>query len=134
MLRRSYEQAVLDTGPGGVQAEHDRKRTFRRVRKQRWGGVSEDCLASEFKRLVREETGRAGVRFHDLRHATTQDMKDASLPHLELCYRTGHACRDILHECTSLRPAEAMARYFDTIRSLLHAVTSRAVALGVATT
>ncbi len=130
-LRRCYERAVLAAGPDGVRAEHDRKLAFRRVLKRGWGGISEDRMAAEFKGLVFAETGRRDVRFYDLRHAATQGMKDAGLPHLELRYLTGHSCRDILNEYTSLRPAEAMARYFDSIRPLIDAVSARAAALGL---
>ncbi len=129
-VRRAYEQAVMDAGPHAVQAEHDRKRVFRRLLR-RWGGVSEDRLAAEFKALLRQETGRTDARFYDLRHATTQGLKDAGLPHLELRYLTGHLCRDILNEYTSVRPAEAMSRYFDAVRPLLTGIADRATELGL---
>jgi len=132
-LRQSYEHVVLEAEPGDVQAEHDRKRLFRRVLKQEWGGVSEDRMACEFKKLLHEATGRTDVRFYDLRHATTQGMKDAKLPGLELTYLTGHACTDILNEYTSLRPLEAMAQYFASIRPLIDAIAFRAAALGLTT-
>jgi integrase len=130
-LLQSYEAAVQEAGTGMVQAEHDRKQVFRRVLKERWGGVSEDRLAFEFKQLVQKVTGRANVKFYDLRHAATQGMKDAKLPHLELRYLTGHKCDDILNVYTSVQPVEAMMQYFATIRPLIDAIVARSSELGL---
>jgi hypothetical protein len=130
-LRESYERAITEAGSQVVQAEHDRKVVFRRVLRQQWGGVNEDRLAWEFRALLRSVTGRRDIRFYDLRHAATQAMKDVGLPHLELRYLTGHACQDILNDYTTLRPREAMTRYYTHIRPLIDAIALRAATLGL---
>jgi integrase len=129
-LHESYEHIVRDTR-SNVQAEHDRKLLFRRLLKQRWGGLSEDRLALEMKSVMAATLQRSDLKLYDLRHHVTQMMKDAGLPHLELRYLTGHACRDILHEYSAVKPTEAMAHYFASIRPLIQSVMNRAAELGI---
>jgi hypothetical protein len=97
----------------------------------RWPCVSEDRFSAEMKSLMVTVLGRRELRLYDLRHHVTQQMKDAGLPHLELRYLTGHACRDILNVYTSVKPGEAMRSYFATIRPLIQAVVTRAGVLGI---
>src|SRR5215470_10787960 len=50
-LRRLYDERLLRSPRGTVQAEHDRKLLFRGLLRE-LGGVSEDALAREFKKLL----------------------------------------------------------------------------------
>jgi site-specific recombinase XerD len=113
-----------------VQAEQDRKILFRRFLR-RLGGVSEDSLASEFKKLLVALSLDKGISLYTLRTATTTAMLRGNVPHLELRYLTGHSTNDILNTYTSLDPTGAMQRYFDTIRPLLSAIADRAAAVGL---
>src|SRR5262249_31703495 len=116
--------------PGAIQAQHDRKRLFRRLLR-RLGGVTADTLAKEFKKLLAATGVDNGATLYTLRSSVTTAMHRAGLPHLEMRYLTGHTTTDILNEYTSLDPVGAMQKYFHTIRPLLSALEDRAGALGV---
>ena len=52
------------------------------------------------------------------------------MPHLESRYLTGHTVNDIMNEYVGLDTEPHMARYYDSISPLLHAIRDRAKALG----
>lgn len=129
-LRRLYDEALRDEPRDSVQSAHDRKLLFRRVLRE-LGGVSEDALAGEFKKLL-SALGIAGTAtLYTLRSSVTTAMKNAKLPHLELRYLTSHSTNDILNTYASLDPVGAMRQYFTTIEPLLSAITSRSRELGL---
>jgi integrase len=123
--------AELATRPAGtVQAEQDRKLVFRSVL-QRLGGVTEDALNKEFKKVLAAGGIKNGATIYALRSAVTTGMHRANLPHLEMRYLTGHTTSDILNEYTCLDPVGAMNKYFSTIQPLLSAIAARVQELGV---
>ncbi len=129
-LARLHEEDLLKQPAGTVQAEQDRKLLFRGLLR-RLGGVTEDDLAREFKKLLAAANVKNGASLYALRSSVTTAMHRANLPHLEMRYLTGHATTDILNEYTSLDPVGAMRRYFETIRPLLAAITRRGDELGL---
>ena len=129
-LRRRYEEMPLGQRRHSAQSAHDRKRPFRRLLRG-LGGVSEDELSKEFKRLLARLGVGNGATFYALRGSVTTALKAANLPHLEMRYLTSHSTGDILNEYATLDPVGAMRRYFDTIRPLLAAIADRAAALGL---
>lgn len=129
-LRRLYDDALRGEPRDSIQSAHDRKLLFRRVLRE-LGGVSEDVLAGEFKKLL-TTLGIAGTAtLYTLRSSVTTAMKNAKVPHLELRYLTSHSTNDILNTYASLDPVGAMRQYFTTIEPLLCAITTRARELGL---
>jgi integrase len=129
-LTQLYQAELLRQPAGAVQAEQDRKLLFRCLLRE-LGGVSEDALAREFKKLLAAANIENGATLYTLRSSVTTAMHRANLPHLEMRYLTGHAAADILNEYTSLDPVGAMRSYFDSIRPLLTVIADRARALGL---
>jgi integrase len=129
-LRRRYEELLLRQPRDGVQAAHDRKLLFRRLLRQ-LGGVSEDSMAREFKKVLAAAGVTNGATLYTLRGSVTTAMQGANLPHLEMRYLTSHSTNDILNVYATLDPVGAMRKYFDTIRPLLDAIADRARALGL---
>jgi integrase len=129
-LKALYEARLLGERTGSVQNEHDRKLLFRRLLRE-LGGVSEDALAREFKKLLAAAEVANGATFYTLRSSVTTGMHSANLPHLEMRYLTGHTVNDILNDYTPLKVVEAMAQYFGTIRPLLATIEDRARLLGL---
>lgn len=129
-LARLYRDELLRQPQGAVQAEQDRKTVFRSLLR-RLGGVAEDALAREFKKLLAGADVAGKATLYSLRHSVTTAMHRAGVPHLELRYLTGHATTDILNVYASLDPVGAMRRYFGTIRPLLDAIAQRADELGL---
>jgi integrase len=127
-LRRMFDDELIRQPPDVVQAEQDRKLVFRALLR-RLGGVTEDAMNKEFKKLLALVGVKNGATLYALRSSVTTAMHRANLPHLEMRYLTGHAANDILNEYTFLDPVGAMRRYFDTIRPLLSAIQDRAVEL-----
>ena len=80
-LTRLYERRLLQASPGSVQARQDRKLVFRRLLRE-LGGVSQDEMAREFKRVMAAIGVLNGSTFYTLRSSVTTGMKDANLPHL----------------------------------------------------
>jgi hypothetical protein len=115
---------------GAVQAAQDRKLVFRKLL-PRLGGVSEDAMNREFKRLLGAAGVKNGSTIYTLRHSVTTSMHAADLSLLDLRYLTGHAANDIINHYTGLDPIRAMGRYFGTIRPLLDAVAARCAQLGL---
>jgi hypothetical protein len=130
-LVQLYEAELLGQPADAVQAEQDRKLIFRRLLR-RLGGVTEDALNKEFKKLLVQVGVKNGPTLYTLRSSVTTAMHRANLPYLEMRYLTGHTTSDILNEYTSLDPVTAMQRYFDTIKPLLAAIKQRAEDLGLA--
>jgi integrase len=129
-LVQLYDAEVLGQPPDAVQAEQDRKLLFRGLLR-RLGGVTEDAMNKEFKKLLTLVGVKNGATLYTLRSSVTTAMHRANLPHLEMRYLTGHTTSDILNEYTSLDPVGAMRRYFDTIRPLLVAIKQRSDDLGL---
>jgi integrase len=129
-LKSLYEARLMRERPGTIANEHDRKLLFRRLLRD-LGGVSEDALNKEFKKLLAAVGAKNGATLYTLRSSVTTGMHRANLPHLEMRYLTGHSVNDILNDYTSLDPVGAMRRYFDTIRPLLAALADRARTLGL---
>lgn len=129
-LIQMYQAELGRLPKGTVQSEQDRKQIFRRLLR-RLGGVSQDRMNEEFKKLLEAERVKNGSTLYTLRSAVTTAMHRAGLPHLELRYLTGHTTSDILNAYTSLDRVGAMRKYFGTIRLLLTAIADRANALGL---
>ena len=129
-LVQLFEAELLSQPAEAVQAEQDRKILFRQMLR-RLGGVTEDALAKEFKKLLAAVGVKNGATLYTLRSSVTTGMHRADLPHLEMRYLTGHTTSDILNIYTSLDPVGAMKRYFSTITPLLVAIAERAAALGL---
>jgi len=129
-LVQLYQESALNQPEGTIQADQDRKLLFRALLVQ-LGGVTEDSLSKEFKKLLTAASIGNGATLYTLRSSVTTAMHRANLPHLELRYLTAHTTGDILNEYTSLDPVGAIQRYFDVIRPLLDAIEKRAAALCV---
>jgi integrase len=129
-LKLLYEEMLRGQRRDSVQSGHDRKWLFRCLLR-RLGGVSEDELGKEFKRLLARLGVNNGATFYTLRGSVTTALQAANLPHLEMRYLTSHSTNDILNEYATLDPVGAMRRYFDTIHPLLAAIADRAAALGL---
>jgi integrase len=125
-----FDQRLLREPPGKVQTAHDRKLIFRRFMRE-LGGVGDDELNVEFKKLLGGIGVNNGATVYSLRSSVTTAMKNASLPHLELRYLTSHTTNDIINEYVTLDPAAAMAKYFESIRPLLNAIADRSRDLGL---
>jgi integrase len=129
-LAELFDQRLVTYGRGTAPNEQDRKREFRRLLCD-YGGVSPGQLAREFKRLCQTVGFDKSLTIYVLRHAVTTAMKRSGMSDLDLTYMTGHTVRDIVAEYVGLRPAEAMAPYFERSRGLLEAITQRAGTLGL---
>ena len=117
-LRHLYEEELTGQPAGTVQAEQDRKVLFRTLLR-RLGGISEDAMNREFKKLLALVGVQNGATLYALRSSVTTAMHQANLPHLEMRYLTGHTTNDILNEYTTLDPTAAMRKFFTTIQPLL---------------
>jgi integrase len=129
-LVQFYDAELLRQPPEAIQAEQDRKLLFRSLLRQ-LGGVTEDAMGKEFKKLLTLAGVKPGPTLYALRTSVTTAMHRANLPHLEMRYLTGHTTSDILNEYTSLDPVGAMQRYFETIRPLLDVIRERCRALHI---
>jgi integrase len=125
-----YERKLRQSPQDAVQCEQDRKEIFRDVLRE-LGGISEDRMAVEFKKLLADVGLAKRATFYQLRHSTTQGLKAAGVPHLDLLYLTAHSTSGILNEYTPVDPVGSMEKYFATIRPLLAAITQRARELGL---
>lgn len=129
-LTGQFEAILLRQPPDSVLTAHDRKRVFRRLLRQ-LGGVSDNALSKEFKKLLADLGIANGATFYTLRSSVTTAMKNANLPHLEMRYLTSHSTNDILNDYATLDPVGAMRRYFDSIRPLLDAIAARSAAFNL---
>lgn len=123
-LRRLYSELLLKQPAGSVQSPHDRKLVFRDLLR-RLGGISEDIMNREFKRLLVKAGINTSATIYTLRSSVTTAMARAKLPHLEMRYLTSHSVNDILNVYSSLDPVGAMQQYFDGIRPVLAATAER---------
>jgi integrase len=130
-LTRLYQEELLRQPSGAVQADHDRKSLFRGLLR-RLGGVAEDAMNKEVKKVLAALGVSNGATLYTLRSSVTTAMHRANLPHLEMRYLTGHTTSDILNESVTLDPVGAMRQYFGTIRPLLKTIADRARELGLA--
>jgi integrase len=129
-LRRLFDKTMSEQPSGSIQCAHDRKLFFRNLLHE-LGGVADNELAKEFKKLLSVLGIDNGSTFYTLRSSVTTAMKDARLPHLELRYLTSHSTNDILNDYARLDPVGAMQPYFLSIQPLLNAITDRASELGL---
>lgn len=129
-LTTGYDQFLARLSPDAVQTEQDRKAAFRRFM-VKLGGASTDRLADEFDDLVLALDRRRPGTLYDLKHATSQLMKDSGMPHLDLQYLTCHSSGDILNEYTRIDLEKSMAKYLAAIPSLLSALATRVAELGM---
>ena len=131
-LEGLFAEKLLRAEAGDVQTAHDRKRLFRGLLRE-VGGVSEDGMNREFKKLLGAIGVAAGSTLYTLRSSVTTSMSTgAKLAHLELTYLTSHSTGDILNRYTSLDIHGEMRKYFDFIAPLLKAVEERSRELRVA--
>lgn len=132
--RNHLEELIAATNakaaPETICSEQDRKALFRRLL-CKLGGISEDQLGCEYKKLFRE-LSLGGCYLYLLRSSVTTSMREAKVPMLEMRYLTSHSVSDILNTYTNLDPVGAMNLYFDQVRPLLEAITHRAIELGIA--
>jgi len=119
-----FQEKLAQAPPERVVTEQDRKEVFRRLLRD-LGGVSEDQLAGECKRLFRAAGIIDGATLYTLRGSVTTAMERAKVPHLDLRYLTGHTTDDILNHYVCLHPVDAMRSYFESIAPLLAAITER---------
>jgi integrase len=124
------EAAIHRSSKDDVATEQDRKEVIRRLLRE-CGGVSVDEIGREVRALYDAAGVAPSIRPYDLRAATTTDLNNAGLRHLELRYLTGHSVNDILNEYTSLEPEAEIEKYFRSIEPLLKAIGDRASELGV---
>jgi len=116
---------------GEVQTAHDRKLLFRGLLRE-LGGVTEDGMNREFKKLLNATGIAAGSTLYTLRSSVTTSMSTgAKLAHLELTYLTSHSTGDILNRYTSLDIHGEMRKYFGFIKPLLKAVEARCRELNI---
>jgi integrase len=80
-LRLRYEESLPGQRRDSVQSAHDRKRLFRLLLR-RLGGVSEDELSKELKRLLARLSVGNGATFYTLRGSVTTALEAANLPHV----------------------------------------------------
>jgi len=126
-----FNKVLAAAPPGEVESEQDRKRLYRRLLRQ-LGGVSEDALAREFKKLIAEIAPGKPIRFYDLRGSVTTDLKDAGVDAVFRRYITGHSLRgDILAHYESQDVHLHMTKYFTYIKPLLSAIVKRTAELGI---
>ena len=125
-----FDTALQRSPEGEVQAAQDSKRLFRRVLRE-MGGVSEDELAREFKRILAKVTRSNLKRFYDLRASCCSDLERSGVSHLVQRYVTGHTTDDILFEYNSLDPVSEMQKYFVSIELLFTTMTQRGSELGL---
>lgn len=124
------DRALIESPKDAIQTSQDQKLLFRRLLRK-MGGVSEDGMAKEFKRLFVKLGIGTNIRFYDLRGSVNTEMDRAGVSHLVQRYVTGHTLGDILNEYVSLDPAAEMQKYFDFISPLLKAVAERSAQLGI---
>lgn len=129
-LRQLYQEAQRTAPPDSIQSAHDRKMLFRRLLRD-LGGVTEDIMNRDFKKLASALGISNGVTLYTLRSSVTTAMKNANLSHLDLRYLTSHSTNDILNVYATLNPVGAMRQYFETIEPLLSAIEDRAQQLGL---
>jgi len=129
-LERLYQEKLAKAPSGTVVTEQDRKHLVRRLLRE-LGGVSEDALAKEFKKLLPRAGITDGATLYTLRTSVSNSMKRAKVEYLELTYLTSHSTDDILNDYVSLDPVGAMKLYFDSIRPFLDAVDRQARVLGI---
>jgi hypothetical protein len=129
-LERRYEEKLATASRDEVLTAQDRKEVFRRLLRE-LGGVTEDQLARECKRLLKALGAGDSITLYTLRGSVTTSMERARIPHLELRYLTGHATTDILNHYVGLAPVGAMELYFGAIRPLQEAIAQRSQALGI---
>ncbi len=127
-LVQLFDAELIGQPPDIIQAEQDRKMLFRSLLR-RLGGVTEDAMNREFKKLLVAVGVNNGATLYTLRSSVTTAMHCAGLPHLEMRYLTGHSTNDILNVYTSLDPVGVMGRYFETARPLLDAIKRRSTEL-----
>jgi integrase len=128
-LAAGFDASLAGHAKDAVHTEQDRKVMFRKFLIAN-GGVSPDKLGKEFQDLARGRS-RKPVKLYDLRHAVTQMMKDARMPHIDLLYLTSHSAGDIINSYAGVNPVAAMAAYFATVPQLLRAIALRAVELDI---
>lgn len=112
-----------------VQTENDRKQVIREYF-YKIGGMHPGDIRRAVKRLYSRVGLPAEVRAYDLKGSTSQSMRESGMPHLESRYLTGHTVNDIMNEYVGLDTQPHMARYYDSISPLQHAIRDRAKTLG----
>lgn len=129
-LRERYEELLQQQARGRVQTHHDRKRLFRSLLRK-LGGISEDAMNVEFKKILAALGVNNGATIYSLRASITTSMNRANLPHLEMRYLTSHSINDILNEYATLDPVNAIQPYFEYVQPLLTTLSDRARQLGL---
>ncbi|WP_157605114.1 hypothetical protein [Schlesneria paludicola] len=124
------EAAIHRSPKENAATEQDRKEIIRSLLHE-CGAVSVDAIASEIRKVYNLVGIPASTRPYQLKEATTTDMNNAGLRHLEHRYLTGHSVNDILNEYTSLDPHSEMDKYFRSIEPLLNAIRIRGSELGI---
>ena len=130
-LKGLFGEKLMGAKGGEVQTAHDRKLLFRGLLRE-LGGVTEDGMNREFKKLLNATGIAAGSTLYTLRSSVTTSMSTgAKLAHLELTYLTSHSTGDILNRYTSLDIHGEMRKYFGFIKPLLEAVEARCRELNI---
>lgn len=114
-----------------VQSDQDRKRVFRRLLLD-MGGVSQDDLGGEFRRVLGSVAPGMKVRFYDSRGSVITDLRRSGVQEILRRYVSGHSVRrDIMADYESQDLHADMDRYFNFIEPLLTAIADRATELGI---
>ena len=116
-IEQNFHARLQAAKPNEILTDNDRKQLFRQVMAE-IGGVTCDQLAAEFRRLA-EAAGAVGVSLKTTRTATTQDMEDCGIRHLELRYLTSHTVNDIINEYVGLNPVAEMKNTSSTLSPCL---------------
>jgi hypothetical protein len=129
-VARHVELELRDAAPKSLQAPQDSKRVVRAcIRKM--GGMNDDSVAKEWRRLFEGLAPVSGQRRYDLRGSVSTELNAAGVSLLVQRYVTGHTTNDIMNQYVSLDPVGEMRRYFETLPPLLEAVGRRGRELGL---
>ena len=129
-IEQEVEAAVASSPFEQIQTPADQKRIVRQLLR-RFGGVSGNSMAKEFKLLLADAGMAPDIPLKELRNAVTDDMHSAGVTHLALRYLTSHTTRDILNEYVTIDPRREMEKYFVLARPLIAAIVNRAIVLGI---
>jgi len=119
-LQSALSNAVL----GDLQSPQDHKRVIRDCIRQ-MGGISEDCMSKELKRLFVEAGIVVDQNTYKLRASVNTELEAAGVSQLVQRYVTGHHANDILNHYVTLDPNQQMRKYFDTLGPLFDAIRTR---------
>ncbi|MEX2140542.1 MAG: hypothetical protein WD894_14865 [Pirellulales bacterium] len=129
-IEEVLDLAVAEADPAQLQTAQDVKKLVARVFLD-MGAISPDSIGTEFKAVLCRSGLTIAPRLYDLRGAFSTDLKAAGVDYLVQRYVTGHATNDVMNAYSAIDVTRDMERYFNHIRPLLDAMSSRAADLGI---